>query len=68
MDIGRFASPPMDGSLDSKVMLEHELQRIYESERKRRVCLRVFADCFEIARNGAGTAQRKAESNIPNYR
>jgi hypothetical protein len=32
MDIGRFASPPMDGSLDSKVMLEHELQRIYESE------------------------------------
>jgi hypothetical protein len=26
MDIGRFASPPMDGSLDSKVMLEHELQ------------------------------------------
>jgi hypothetical protein len=31
MDIGRFASPP-DGSLDSKVMLEHELQGIYESE------------------------------------
>jgi hypothetical protein len=32
MDIGRFASPPMAGSLDSRVMLEHELQRIYESE------------------------------------
>ena len=32
MDIGHFASLRMHGSLDGKVMLEDELQRIYESE------------------------------------
>ena len=32
MDIGRFAFLRMRDSLDGKVMLEHELQRIYESE------------------------------------
>jgi hypothetical protein len=37
MRIGPFASPPMHGDLDSKVMLEHELQRIYESEINARI-------------------------------
>ena len=32
MDIGHFASLRMHGSLDGKVMLEDELQRIYDSE------------------------------------
>jgi hypothetical protein len=32
MDIGRFAFLRMHGSLDGKVMLEDELQRIYDSE------------------------------------
>ena len=32
MDIGRFAFLRMRGSLDGKVMLEDELQRIYDSE------------------------------------
>jgi hypothetical protein len=32
MDIGYFASVRMHGSLDGKVMLEDELQRIYDSE------------------------------------
>ena len=32
MDIGRFAFLLMHGSLDGKVMMEDELQRIYDSE------------------------------------
>src|SRR6267378_1156277 len=32
MDIGHFASLRMHGNLDGKVMLEDELQRIYDSE------------------------------------
>jgi len=32
MEIGRFAFLRMHGSLDGKVMLEDELQRIYDSE------------------------------------
>jgi hypothetical protein len=32
MDIGRFAFLRMHVSLDGKVMLEDELQRIYDSE------------------------------------
>jgi hypothetical protein len=32
MDIGHFASLRMHGSLDGKVMLDDELQRIYDSE------------------------------------